>query len=93
MARAGARKLVKKMMTELREGFPDLNFWGVGELIAEGDYVAGRWDGGGTHTGPAFDHLPVGKLPAASGRNAFSLVRPSSASPTVRSARRTRSTH
>lgn len=36
----GTRKLVKKMMTELREAFPDLNFCGVGELIAEGDYVA-----------------------------------------------------
>lgn len=62
------RETVKKMMTEFREAFPDLNFWGVGELIAEGDYVVGRWDGGGTHTGPAFDDLPVGALPAASGR-------------------------
>ncbi|MBR0898869.1 ester cyclase [Bradyrhizobium tropiciagri] len=62
------REVVKKMMTEFREAFPDLNFWGVGELIAEGDYVVGRWDGGGTHTGPAFKDLPVGALPAASGR-------------------------
>lgn len=62
------RETVKKMMTEFREAFPDLNFWGVGDLIAEGDYVVGRWDGGGTHTGPAFADLPVGALPAASGR-------------------------
>lgn len=62
------REAVKKMMTEFREAFPDLNFWGVGELIAEGDRVVGRWDGGGTHTGPAFSDLPVGALPAASGR-------------------------
>lgn len=62
------REVVKTMMTEFREAFPDLNFWGVGELIAEGDYVVGRWDGGGTHTGPAFGDLPVGALPAASGR-------------------------
>src|SRR5207244_11524321 len=62
------RDVVKKMMTEFRQAFPDLNFWGVGDLIAEGDYVVGRWDGGGTHTGPAFDDLPVGALPAASGR-------------------------
>jgi len=62
------QKVVKKMMTEFREAFPDLNFWGVGSLIAEGDYVFGRWDGGGTHTGPAFSDLPVGSLPAASGR-------------------------
>jgi hypothetical protein len=31
-------------------------------LIAEGDYVAARWIGGGTHTGRAFDDLAVGKL-------------------------------
>lgn len=62
------REAVKKMMTEFRAAFPDLNFWGVGDLIAEGDYVVGRWDGGGTHTGPAFSALPVGSLPAASGR-------------------------
>ena len=59
---------VRKMMSDFREAFPDLNFWGVGPLIAEGDYVVGRWDGGGTHTGPAFADLPVGALPAASGR-------------------------
>jgi predicted ester cyclase len=62
------REAVKKMMTEFRASFPDLNFWGVGDLIAEGDYVVGRWDGGGTHTGPAFKDLPVGSLPANSGR-------------------------
>jgi predicted ester cyclase len=62
------RETVKEMMTELRAAFPDLNFWGVGELIAEGDYVAGRWDGGGTPTGPTFDDLPIGRLPANSGR-------------------------
>lgn len=62
------KDVIKKMMTEFRDAFPDLNFWGVGDLIAEGDYVVGRWDGGGTHTGPAFSDLPVGSLPAASGR-------------------------
>lgn len=62
------RQTVKKMMSAFRTAFPDLNFWGVGELIAEGDYVVGRWDGGGTHTGPAFRDLPIGALPEASGR-------------------------
>ena len=41
-------------MTDFRAAFPDLNFWGTADLIAEGDYVVGRWAGGGTHTGPAF---------------------------------------
>ncbi len=66
-ARKG-REEVKKFLTEFHEAFPDLNFWAVGDLIAEGDYVVGRWDGGGTHTGPAFSDLPVGSLPANSGK-------------------------
>jgi predicted ester cyclase len=36
-------------------------------LIAEGDYVVGQWEGGGTHTGPAFSDFLMGSLPAASG--------------------------
>src|SRR5271167_5240141 len=48
--------------------FPDLNFWGTADLIAEGDYVVGQWEGGGTHTGPAFNDFLVGGLPAATGR-------------------------
>jgi predicted ester cyclase len=62
------RAQVKTFMTEFRKAFPDLNFWGAADLIAEGDYVVGRWDGGGTHTGPAFSDLPIGSLPAVSGR-------------------------
>jgi predicted ester cyclase len=55
-------------MTDFREAFPDLNFWGRADLIAEGDYVVGRWEGGGTHTGAAFRDFLVGSLPANSGR-------------------------
>jgi predicted ester cyclase len=62
------REDVKKFMTGFREAFPDLNFWGAADLIAEGDYVVGRWEGGGTHTGPAFSDFLIGSLPAASGR-------------------------
>jgi predicted ester cyclase len=47
---------------------PDLNFWGTADLIAEGDYVVGQWEGGGTQTGAAFDDMPVGALPAATGK-------------------------
>jgi predicted ester cyclase len=59
---------VRAFMVAFREAFPDLNFWGTADLIAEGDYVVGRWEGGGTHTGPAFDDFLVGSLPARSGR-------------------------
>ena len=59
---------IKSFMTGFREAFPDLNFWGAADLIAEGDYVVGRWEGGGTHTGPAFSDFLIGSLPANTGR-------------------------
>jgi predicted ester cyclase len=59
---------IKAFMAGFREAFPDLNFWGAADLIAEGDYVVGRWEGGGTHTGPTFGDFLVGSLPAATGR-------------------------
>ena len=62
------RDAVKKFATEFRAAFPDLNFWGTADLIAEGDYVVGQWEGGGTHTGPAFSDFLMGSLPAATGR-------------------------
>jgi predicted ester cyclase len=62
------REDIKSFMTGFRAAFPDLNFWGAADLIAEGDYVVGRWEGGGTHTGQAFDDFLIGALPAATGR-------------------------
>jgi len=59
---------IKAFMTDFREAFPDLRFWGTAGLIAEGDYVVGQWEGGGTHTGSAFDDFLVGSLPRATGR-------------------------
>lgn len=61
---------IRAFMTDFRAAFPDLNFWGTADLIAEGDYVVGQWEGGGTHTGAAFDDFLDGyeALPAASGR-------------------------
>jgi predicted ester cyclase len=62
------REDVRAFAAEFRAAFPDLNFWGTADLIAEGDYVVGRWEGGGTHTGDAFSDLPIGALPAGSGK-------------------------
>ena len=59
---------IKAFMTGLREAFPDLAFAGTADLIAEGDYVVSRWEGGGTHIGLAFSDFLVGSLPAATGR-------------------------
>jgi hypothetical protein len=48
------REDIKAFMSGFREAFPDLNFWGAADLIAEGDYVVGRWEGGG------FERAPLG---------------------------------
>lgn len=59
---------VREFALRFRDAFPDLGFGATADLIAEGDYVVGQWKGGGTHTGPAFEDLPVGSLPAGSGK-------------------------
>ncbi|MFK0166136.1 ester cyclase [Rhizobium sp. NPDC090279] len=61
---------IKAFMTDFRAAFPDLNFWGTADLIAEGDYVVGQWEGGGTHTAAAWNDVLPGYegLPAATGR-------------------------
>ena len=59
---------IKAFITDFRAAFPDLNFWGTADLIAEGDYVVGQWEGGGTHSGAAFSDFLAGSLPAATGR-------------------------
>ena len=62
------REDIKAFMTDFRAACPDLNFWGTADLIAEGDYVVGQWEGGGTHSGPAFKDFLSGALPANTGR-------------------------
>ena len=59
---------IKAFMTGFREAFPNLAFTGAADLIAEGDYVVGRWIGGGTHTGPAFSDFLMGSLSASTGK-------------------------
>jgi predicted ester cyclase len=62
------REEIRDFMVGFRRAFPDLGFTGAADLIAEGDYVVGRWVGGGTHTGPAFSDFLAGSLPPATGR-------------------------
>ena len=59
---------IKAFILSLREAFPDIKIESTAELVAEGDTVLSRWQCSGTHTGPAYDDLVVGYLPAASGR-------------------------
>ena len=67
------RDAVREFAMEFRAAFPDLGFTGRAgtDLIAEGEYVVGQWEGGGTHTGPAFSDLPIGSLPAGSGKTMY----------------------
>jgi predicted ester cyclase len=62
------RDQVRQFATKFRAAFPDLAFGATAELIAEGGYVVGQWQGGGTHTGDASDDMPIGSLPASSGK-------------------------
>jgi predicted ester cyclase len=62
------RDELRAFAAKFRAAFPDLAFGATADLIAEDDYVVGQWTGGGTHTGEAFDDLPVGALPAATGK-------------------------
>ncbi len=62
------RSDIKAFMTDFRAAFPDLHFWGTADLIAAGDFVVGQWEGGGTHTGSAFNDFLVGGLSASTGR-------------------------
>jgi SnoaL-like polyketide cyclase len=59
---------VRAFAEKFRAAFPDLNFWGTADLIAEGDYAVGQWEGGGTNTGDAFDDMPYGPLLASTGK-------------------------
>jgi hypothetical protein len=33
---------IRAFITDFRAAFPDLNFWGTADLIAEGDYVVAQ---------------------------------------------------
>jgi predicted ester cyclase len=62
------RDEVRAFATKFRAAFPDLSFGATADLIAEGDYVVGQWIGGGTQSGAAFDDMPIGELPAGTGK-------------------------
>jgi predicted ester cyclase len=63
------RDAVRDFAETFGAAFPDLEFSGTAELITEGEYVVGQWEGGGTHTGPAFSDLPIGDLHEGSGKS------------------------
>ncbi len=63
----------KQIAAGFRAAFPDLEFK-VDLLLAEGDYVAGRWTATGTHLGPWGGVPATGRSMRFSGVNVFRFV-------------------
>jgi predicted ester cyclase len=60
----------KDIAADFRAAFPDLRFV-VDLLVAEGDYVVGRWTATGTHSAPWGAVDPTGRSVRFSGANIF----------------------
>ena len=60
----------KRIAAAFRAAFPDLT-WEVDFLLAEGDFVAGRWTASGTHRGAWAGVEPSGRPMRFSGINVF----------------------
>ena len=60
----------KQIAAAFRSAFPDLT-WDVELLVAEGDYVVGRWTASGTHRGHWGGVAPTGRHATFSGVNIF----------------------
>lgn len=56
----------KEFIGRLREAFPDMTFT-VETMIAQGDQVATRWTGTGTHDGKLMGFEPTGRQVAVGG--------------------------
>jgi predicted ester cyclase len=63
---------IKRQAGVLRTAFPDLRVT-LEDQLAEGDRVASRWAGSGTHTGPLT--LPQGPVPPTGAHIAFEEIR------------------
>jgi len=59
------RQKVKDFGHQFRRAVPDFRVY-AGDVTSERDIVILRWEGSGTHTGPAFAGLQIGPLSAAS---------------------------
>jgi len=60
----------KDIAAAFRTAFPDLR-WEIDFLLADGDFVAGRWTATGTHLGPWAGVEPTGRPMSFSGINVF----------------------
>jgi steroid delta-isomerase-like uncharacterized protein len=60
----------KQIAAAFRAAFPDLT-WDVDFIVADGDFVAGRWTATGTHRGRWAGVEPTGRRMEFSGINVF----------------------
>ena len=60
----------KEIAAAFRDAFPDLT-WQIDFLLADGDFVAGRWTVGGTHLGPWAGVEATGRTMRFSAINVF----------------------
>ena len=60
----------KQVAAAFREAFPDLS-WSVDFVLADGDFVVGRWTATGTHLGPWAGVSATGRPMRFSGVNIF----------------------
>jgi steroid delta-isomerase-like uncharacterized protein len=60
----------KRIAADFRAAFPDLT-WNIDFLLAEGEFVAGRWTASGTHRGSWAGVEPTGRPMRFSGVNIF----------------------
>jgi hypothetical protein len=60
------REEAKKLLTEIHDAFPDLEFY-CSAVVADGDLVVCGLECVGTHTGPVFVDDLIGAFPARSG--------------------------
>jgi len=64
---------VKQVVTMYHTAFPDLHLT-IEDIIAEGDKVAYRWTGSGTHKGELMGIAPTGKQETITGINIFRIA-------------------
>ena len=60
----------KQIAAAFREAFPDLT-WRIDFILADGDFVVGRWTASGTHLGAWAGVDPTGHAMRFSGLNVF----------------------
>jgi predicted ester cyclase len=68
------RNHVKLAITQFRTAFPDASFSGASDFVAEGDYVAARWQFQATQKGALGSIPTIGKTVSWTGINMFRLA-------------------